>query len=78
MPARSDTIAERFEEIAYELNGITYLPHYRNRAIFVSPGYPKHNKTRFTDVELQLRGAKPKTVMLWARGFTGTVSDSNP
>jgi hypothetical protein len=25
-----DLIGDRFEAIVYELNGITYVPHYRN------------------------------------------------
>jgi len=78
MSGKLNVIAERFEAIAYELNGVTFLPHYRNRTIFVSPGYPLHNKMRFTDVEMQLMGAKPKMERLWVRGDNGAVSDGNP
>ena len=72
------TPADKHEYIAYEYNGVTYLPHYRNRNIFVGPGYPFQNTTRYTDVELQLRGAKPKLIQLWQRGQHVTVDHMNP
>lgn len=71
------TPADKYEYIAYEINGITYLPHYRNQNVFVGPGYPFQNTTRYTDTELQLRGAKPKLVTLWQRGVNGKVDHRN-
>jgi hypothetical protein len=73
-----DRKADRFEAIVYELNGITYVPHYRNDSIFVGPGYPLHNQNRYSDVDLQVMGAQPKAMMLWPRGKNGAVSNSNP
>ncbi len=73
-----DLIGDRFEAIVYELNGITYVPHYRNDSIYVGPGYPLHNKNRYSDVDLQVMGAQPKPMMLWSRGKNGAVSNSNP
>ncbi len=70
--------ADLHEAVAYELRGITYLPHYRNKNVFVGPGYPRHTMMRYSDMEMQLMGATPKTMMLWARGENGHVSNGNP
>ena len=69
---------ERHEQTVYVLRGITHVPHYRNSDIFVGPGYPVHNKTRYSAVELELFGATPRIEHLWKRGQSGRVSDSNP
>lgn len=78
VPARKEPPADLHEYIVYDLRGITYVPHFRNHHIYVSPGYPRHNMDRFTDQELQLMGAKPRAAMLWTRGVSGDVSNSNP
>lgn len=70
--------ADKYEHVVYDYGGITYVPHYRNKNIFVGPGYPFNNTTRYTDLELQLRGAKPRTMMLWNRGNSDRVDDRNP
>ena len=70
--------ADTFETTVYDLRGITYVPHYRNDNIYIGPGYPKHTLERYSAVELQLMGAKPRVEMLWSRGSSGRVSDSNP
>lgn len=70
--------AEKYEYIVYDLKGITYVPHYRNNSVYVGPGYPTHNKARYSDVELMLFGATPRAEFLWSRGKTGDVSDRNP
>ena len=41
-----DGVCDRFETLTYVLNGITYVPHFRNAHIYVGPGYPRHNLTR--------------------------------
>ena len=73
-----DGVCDRFETPAYVLNGITYVPHFRNRNIFVGPGYPRDNLKRYSDKELQMMGAIPTIEMLWSRGESGDVSDRNP
>jgi len=73
-----DRKVDRIETIVYELNGITYVPHFRNNSIYVGPGYPIHNMMRFSDVDLQMMGARPQTMMMWPRGVSGEVSDRNP
>lgn len=75
---KANPAAETFEYVAYDLNGVTYLPHYRNKNIFISPGYPRQNMFRYSDKELQMMGAKPRVEMLWRRGESDRVTDSNP
>lgn len=70
--------ADKFEAVVYDLRGLTYVPHYRNKNLYVGPGYPRHNLMRYTDVEMQLMGAKPRAEMLWHRGDSGRVDDKNP
>lgn len=70
--------AEKFQQVVYHLNGITYVPHYRNMSIFVGPGYPQFTKKRFTGPELDIMGAKTEVAYLWSRGMHGDVSDRNP
>ncbi len=67
-----------YEQAAYELRGIVYVPHYRNSDIFVGPGYPRHNVTRYSAEELMLMGAKPRVEFLWSRGTSGRVDARNP
>lgn len=70
--------ADLFESLTFVLKGITYVPHYRNRKVFVGPGYGRHNLKRYTQEQLLVKGAKPVTQMLWHRGGEGIVSDDNP
>jgi hypothetical protein len=66
------------ENYGYQLNGVTYLPHYRNDAFFVGPGYPRHNSAVYTKEELSLSGANKVALMLWSRGKTGIVNNLKP
>jgi hypothetical protein len=63
---------------AYVLNGISYLPHFRNKNLFVKPGYPRFNNSLFTKDELVNAGAKSADKFLWPRGEHGTVNAGNP
>lgn len=76
--SQHDQPADLHELPVFELRGITYLPHYRNKDIYVGPGYPTHNMNRYSASELMLKGATPRVAMLWSRGTGGRVSDSNP
>lgn len=69
--------AARTAQVAYKLNDVTYVPHYRNSTIFVGPGYPTHNKKRYSASELLAAGAASVPEFLWARGAHGVVTDSN-
>ena len=70
--------AEHFPAKVWVLNGITYVPHYRNDKVFVGPGYGKHNFVRYNEGALKLMGAVESTEMLWSRSQGGTVNDRNP
>ena len=65
-------------QVAYMLDGVTYVPHFRNSSIFVGPGYPRLNKNRFSKDLLLGLGAKPKMELLWPRATLGAVTDINP
>jgi hypothetical protein len=66
------------EQTVYVLRGITYVPHYRNKDIFVGPGYPRHNMTLYTAADLLALGAVESVDFLWSRGVGGRVSVGQP
>lgn len=74
----ADRKAELEEYPVYVLNGIPYVPHYRNDSVYVGPGYGKHNFDTYSYKELLLMGAKEKTEALWMRGTNGIVNRKNP
>jgi hypothetical protein len=79
MVIKKDTEPHQVEEtICYRVAQIIYVPHYRNPHVFVGPGYPKLNITRFSEDELKSCGAVPIKRMLWPRKLTDVVTDSNP
>lgn len=72
--------APRVETKVYELNGVTYLPHYKNPSIFVAPGYPRGRgapdmKHAFTEHRMLNEGARPKTMFLWSRVVEGELTN---
>jgi hypothetical protein len=74
----SNLPAERVAMYALVLNGVPYLPHYRNVDIYVGPGYGKHNFDRYTAQQLLLKGAQYQPEMLWERGVDGVVNEVTP
>lgn len=66
------------ETTVYTLNGITYVPHYRNLSVYVGPGYPKFTTARYAAHELIDAGAKSGTMLLWPRSLYGVVTDEKP
>jgi hypothetical protein len=54
------------------------VPHYRNKDIFVGPGYPRHNMTLYTAADLLALGAVESIDFLWSRGVGGRVSVGQP
>jgi len=74
----SNPLKERFAMYALVLNGVPYLPHYRNVDIYVGPGYGKHNFDRYSAQELLVKGAQYQPEMLWSRGANGVVNERNP
>lgn len=74
----ADRKAERDGYTTYVLDGVPYIPHYRNDSVYVGPGYGKHNFNRYTYTELMVKGAKPKEEALWIRGTKGIVNAKHP
>lgn len=63
---RPVNIMEQDLTYCYELNGITYLPHY-SEPVFVGPGYGRANFTHYTALQLIAHGATLTERMLWPR-----------
>ena len=76
MAATHDTAA-RVDNYGYQVNGVTYLPHYRNESLFVGPGYPRQSNHVYTAEELTKAGANRIALMLWPRGKVGVVNYIN-
>lgn len=72
-----DNRAERTPHTVYKLNGVKYVPHYRNRQVFVGPGYPRLTQKVYSAAELAEAGAKEDTDFLWHRGEHGLVNATN-
>lgn len=62
-------LAERYEQDAYVLNGITYLPHYTDAGCFVCPGYGRETWDVFTVPELERAGAMKEKRFLLKRAW---------
>jgi len=56
---------EKSNQTCYELNGITWLPHYQHEGIFVSPS----DKVGKTEPDLIKLGAIQTTKYLWDRAY---------
>jgi len=74
----ADRKAEYEEYTVYKLRGLTYVPHYRNKNVYVGLGYGQRNFERYNAAELMLMGAKPDKAHLWVRGEKGIVDAKNP
>jgi hypothetical protein len=68
-------LAEKVSTIVYELNGITYLPHYKKVNCFVRPGYGRAHHDTYTAAQLIFAGAKTSTEYLFTRagGDNGSI-----
>lgn len=62
-------IADVYETTTYVLWGITYLPHYNEAGVYVSPGYGSHNFKEYTAKELLNAGAVVKKELLFSRSW---------
>jgi hypothetical protein len=56
------------------LNGIKYLPHYQNSAVFVGPGY-KEGGVAYSRAYLEQYGATNAREFLWVRSEYGKVKN---
>lgn len=62
-----DLIADTEQQLAYTLRGITYLPHYDGRKVFVAPGYFRQHNLELTAEQLIKAGARAVYIQLWPR-----------
>lgn len=62
----SEALIYPVEQISYQLNGITYLPHYSHN-FFVSPGYGRDHLKGFSETELKMAKATKIVMSLWPR-----------
>lgn len=69
--------AERLPQQVFKLNGVTYVPHYRNRHVFVGPGYPRFTQQFYSATDLINAGALEQTEFLWVRSDHGVVNASH-
>ena len=60
-------LAEKKDYLTFNLNGVTYLPHYQDSKLYVGPGYPRHNKNIYTSADLLTMGAKASMSHIWKR-----------
>lgn len=65
-------------QVAYKLQDVTYVPHYRNSSLYIGPGYPKFTRRIYTAAELVLAGAASVQAALWSRGNYGIVNAIHP
>jgi hypothetical protein len=77
MKRSTSEASQLMSHMTYKLDGITYLPHYRNCNVFIGPGYPRANRKRYTSTELINSGAVAVEQMLWSRGEHGVINDVN-
>lgn len=73
---KSDT-AETQPQIVYCIGQVTYVPHYRNKDVFVGPGYPRHTQAQYSAKQLIAAGASQSVYSLWPRSITGIVNANN-
>ena len=63
---------------AFKINGIVYVPHYRNDSMYVGPGYPRQTRSIYSASELIAIGATQIKTILWSRGSHGLINERNP
>lgn len=70
--------AELHKMTLYHLSGITYVPHYRNKNVYVGPGYGRKNITTYSAKELEEAGAIAASKMMLQRAEHGIITPQNP
>ena len=69
---------EKTEQTVYNLNGITFLPHY-TLPCFVAPGFSNDTPTKLWTVNQLLdEGAEKGTAFLWTRGLLARTNTKWP
>lgn len=66
--------ADRMPYATFRIGEVTYVPHYRNRHVFVGPGFPRYTQQFYSAAELVSAGAVQEEKHLWERSEYGVVS----
>jgi len=70
--------AELYKTTIYHLGGIMYVPHYRNKNVYVAPGYGRFNVTTYSAKMLEEAGAIAGFKMMLQRAEHGVVTPQTP
>ena len=74
--AHEKEVHEKEVQTVFTLGAITYVPHYKIKGKFVSPGYGKHHFNDFSAQELMDLGAKIGAAYLWSRVVKNEVTQN--
>jgi len=67
-------MVERAVYDVYVLDGVKYLPHYRNSSVYVGPGY-KDGDVAYSKAYMKQSGAKEEQALLWVRSTLGVIKN---
>ena len=56
-----------FLQRVYTVGPLIFVPHYADARYYVGPGFPHHNRIRYTSDELLKAGCRPAEHYLLAR-----------
>jgi hypothetical protein len=59
--------APTYLQRVYTKGPLIFVPHYGDARFFVGPGFPEHNRIKYTADELLKAGCKPEERYLLAR-----------
>jgi hypothetical protein len=63
----TESQAEKDIYVVYQLKDITYLPHYTQPDVYVSPGYGNTNFKHYSAMQLVVAGAIGRHELLFRR-----------
>jgi hypothetical protein len=65
---------ERELHDVYILDGVKYVPHYKNSSVYVGPGY-KDGDVAYSKAYMKQSGAIETQQLLWTRSQFGAVKN---
>lgn len=67
-------MVERAMYDVYVMDGIKYVPHYKNSSVYVGPGY-KDGDVAYSKAYMKRSGATESQDLLWVRGSFGEIKN---
>jgi len=67
-------MVERAVYDVYVLDGVKYLPHYRNSSVYVGPGY-KDGDVAYSKAYMKQSGAKEEQALFCVRSTLGVIKN---